>query len=94
MLTTQNLEGVGDLKGVIHDFSVAGTSIMAHTHPVETEHITIVARGKIKAFGEDFEFVLSAGEMVNLPEGRAHEIVALEDNTRIFNIAKRYSPQA
>lgn len=92
MLTTTTIENAGDLNGVIHDLSVAGTTIVAHTHPTETEHITIVARGKIKASGEGFEFILAAGEMVSLPEGKAHEILAMEDNTRIFNIAKRYKP--
>jgi quercetin dioxygenase-like cupin family protein len=93
MLIGHALDGIGDLKGIRYDFEQAGVSISLHTHPVETEHITIVARGSIKASGENFEFILNAGDMVNLPEGVAHEFVALEDNSRIFNIFKRYSTQ-
>jgi quercetin dioxygenase-like cupin family protein len=94
MLIGQALEGVGDLKGIRYDFEQAGVTIAMHTHPVETEHITIVARGSVKARGENFEFILNAGDLVILPEGQAHEFVALEDNSRIFNIFKKYSVQA
>ena len=93
MLIGQALDGVGDLHGICYDFEQAGVTISMHTHPVETEHIMIVAKGSVKAHGDDFEFILHAGDLVVLPEGRPHEIVALENNTRIFNIAKKYKTQ-
>jgi quercetin dioxygenase-like cupin family protein len=47
-----------------------------------------VARGRIKAYSHDWEQEASAGQLLDFPAGQPHEIMGLEDNTRIFNIIK------
>ena len=79
----------GDLRGLIYDFEVAGDKVEKHTHGENDTHITIVARGKVKAYSHDWEVVVSAGQVIDFPPNQPHEIMALEDNTRIFNIMKK-----
>ena len=59
-----------------------------HTHTNGDAHITIVARGKIKAHGNEWEAEYSAGAVVDFPIDQNHEFIALEDNSRIINIIK------
>ena len=46
---------LGKLDGVIYDFENVGDELPRHNHGVNDIHISIVARGKIKAFGDDWE---------------------------------------
>lgn len=81
---------VGDLTGVIYDFGKAGDVLPAHIHNENNVHITIVCRGKIKTYSHDWEKEAVAGQIVDFRPGEPHEIMSLEDNTRIINIVKKF----
>lgn len=78
----------GKLSGIIYTFEQAGDVLPMHTHTEGNAHITIVARGRVKAHGNDWSAEYSAGAVVDFPANQSHEFVALEDNTRIVNITK------
>ena len=94
MLLAKHLENLGDLKGAMFDFEKAGDILPKHTHDENTAHITIVARGKLKAYSHDWEFEATTGQLLDFRPGEPHEIMALEDNTRIVNIVKKYGGQS
>lgn len=89
MLSNKPLS-LGDIKGSIYDFEKVGDILQKHVHTEENVHITIVARGKIKAYSHDWEIEAGPGKVLDFRVGEPHEIMALEDNTRIFNIIKKY----
>lgn len=78
----------GKLSGVVYTFEKAGDILPMHTHTGGDAHITIVARGKVKAHGNEWEAEYSSGAIVDFPTDQSHEFVALEDNSRIVNIIK------
>jgi quercetin dioxygenase-like cupin family protein len=90
MLLVKPLEGLGDIKGSMYDFESAGDVLPKHVHNDDNVHITIVARGKVKAYSHDWSMEAVAGQLLDFRPNEPHEIMALEDNTRIFNIAKKY----
>lgn len=92
MLLVNVLENLGSLRGAMYDFEQAGDILPKHNHTENNAHITIVARGKLKAFSHDWELEAIAGQILDFPAGQPHEFMALEDNTRIFNIIK--NPEA
>ena len=79
----------GDLNGTIFDFEKAGDILPKHIHTENDVHITIVCTGKIKAYSHDWEVEAVPGKIVDFRIGEPHEIMALEDNTRIVNILKK-----
>lgn len=79
----------GNLTGTIYDFEVTGDVLPMHTHDETNAHITVVARGSVKASGEGWEKVFKSGAVIDFPANQPHEFVALEDNTRIVNIVKQ-----
>jgi quercetin dioxygenase-like cupin family protein len=83
------LQGLGDIRGTMYDFETVGAVVPKHIHGEEDVHITIVARGKIKAYSHDWEKEATAGQVLDFRVGEPHEIMALEDGTRIFNILKK-----
>lgn len=89
MLSVKELR-FGDLNGSIYDFEVAGDVLPKHNHDESNVHITIVARGKLKAYSHDWEKEAVAGQILDFRPGEPHELMALEDNTRIINIVKKY----
>jgi hypothetical protein len=93
MLLDKSIE-IGDLRGVMYDFEKVGDVLSKHNHTENDVHITIVARGKLKAYSHDWEKVIEAGQLVDFRPNEPHELMALEDNTRIFNIVKKYGGQS
>lgn len=87
------IENLGDIHGLMYDFEKAGDVVVKHVHVEADNHITIVARGKLKAFSHDWEMIATAGQLLDFRPGEPHELVAMEDNTRIFNITKQYTPK-
>ena len=81
---------LGDIRGAIYDFAAAGDILPKHNHTEDTAHITIVARGKLKAYSHDWEKEAVAGQVIDFRAGEPHELMALEDNTRIVNIVKKF----
>jgi len=82
-----------DLRISIYDFEYAGDILPKHVHDEFDVHITIVAKGKLKAYSHDWEKVVELGGLIDFRPGEPHELMAMEDNTRIFNIIKRYRPK-
>jgi quercetin dioxygenase-like cupin family protein len=78
----------GKLSGNVYTFQKAGDVLPMHTHTEDNVHITIVARGKIKAHGNEWSAEYSAGAVIDFPPNQSHEFIALEDNSRIVNIIK------
>jgi quercetin dioxygenase-like cupin family protein len=88
MLSGKPLENLGNVRGVMYDFEKVGDILFKHSHAENTAHITIVARGKIKIYSHDWAIEAVAGQLLDFPPEQPHEFMALEDNTRIFNIIK------
>lgn len=78
----------GKLTGVIYTFEKVGDVLPMHTHQNGDAHITVVARGKFRVHGNEWEAEYSAGAVIDFPTDQSHEFVALEDNSRIVNIVK------
>ena len=89
MLLANQLIGLGDLKGTIYDFEFAGDILPSHVHDETNVHITIVCKGKIKAYSDNWEKEGISGQILDFQVGEPHEIMAVEDNTRIINIVKK-----
>lgn len=88
MSLLSNAFSTGGLSGIVYTFEKAGDVLPMHTHTEGDAHITIVARGKIRAHGNEWETEYSAGAVIDFPSEQSHEFVALEDNSRIVNITK------
>lgn len=89
MLLPKPLADCGDLRGTIYDFEKVGDVLPKHNHTENDVHITIVARGKLKAYSHDWELEATPGQVLNFRAGEPHELMALEDDTRIINIIKK-----
>lgn len=81
---------IGKLIGVIYDFNNIGDELPLHVHNGNDIHISIVARGSVRAFGpnEEWESVANTGAILDWEIGQWHGFVALEPNTRLVNIVK------
>ncbi len=90
MLSVEYLQNCGDIAGAMYTFEKSGDVIPKHNHSESDAHITIVARGRIKVYSHDWEIEATAGQMLNFRAGEPHEFMALEDNTRIFSIIKKF----
>jgi quercetin dioxygenase-like cupin family protein len=90
MLLVKQLESLGDIRGTMYDFEKSGDILPKHTHDENSVHITIVAKGKVKAYSHDWSKEAIAGQLLDFRPNEPHEIMALEDNTRIFNIVKKF----
>jgi quercetin dioxygenase-like cupin family protein len=69
--------------------SDVGDALPMHNHTELNAHITVVARGSVKAHGNGWEKVLKSGAVIDFPPNQEHQFIALEDNTRIVNITKK-----
>lgn len=78
----------GKLSGSIFDAPEIGDALPMHTHGKADVHITIVARGSFKVFGDGWEMISKAGDVIDWKPNQAHELVALEPNSRFVNIVK------
>lgn len=81
---------LGDIHGTIYDFEKAGDILPKHIHTENDVHITIVTKGKIKAYSHDWEIEATPGQIIDFRVGEPHEIMALEDHTKIINILKKF----
>jgi quercetin dioxygenase-like cupin family protein len=78
----------GKLSGVVYTFEKVGDVLPMHTHDEMTAHLTIVARGRVKAHGNGWSAGYGAGSVIDFPANQSHEFIALEDNSRVVNIIK------
>lgn len=79
---------VGNLTGVVYLFEKANDVLERHFHEIGAGHITVVSSGSVKIIGDGWEKEVKIGGVVDLPDGQSHEIIALENNTKIVNINK------
>lgn len=79
---------IGKLTGTIYDFENAGDELPRHNHGELDIHITIVARGSVKIFGDGWETTANTGAILDWEVGQYHGFIALEPNTRLVNIVK------
>lgn len=79
---------LGKLTGTIYDFENVGDELPRHNHGETDIHISIVARGKVKAFGDGWETEADAGTILDWQVWQYHAFIALEPNTRLINIVK------
>ena len=91
MLLAKPLSGLGVIIGVMYDFEKVGDILPKHVHTELDVHITIVARGKLKIYSHDWEIIATAGQLLDFSPDQPHEFMALEDNTRVFNLIKNVS---
>ena len=87
-LLSKNLSAAS-LSGTIYDFEVVDDVLPMHDHDETNAHITVVARGSVKASGEGWERIFKSGAVIDFPANQPHEFVALQPNTRIVNIVKQ-----
>lgn len=79
---------LGKLFVIIYDFPEIGDELPRHVHGPEDVHISVLARGKLRAFGDGWEQEVSAGAVLDWEPGIYHGFVALEPNSRLVNIVK------
>ena len=78
----------GKLQATVYDFEEAGDKLPMHNHTEQDVHITIINKGSFKAHGDGWEMELKQGQIANWQAGQAHELIALEPNSRFVNIIK------
>jgi quercetin dioxygenase-like cupin family protein len=78
----------GKLTGVVYLFEKANDILERHFHEAGAGHITVVSSGSVRIIGDGWEKELKIGNVMDLPDHESHEIIALEDNTKIVNINK------
>lgn len=79
----------GDISGMMYDFENVGDILPKHIHTEQDVHITIVTKGKLKAYSHDWSIEAVPGQIIDFKVGEPHELMALENNTRIINIIKK-----
>ena len=79
---------IGKLTGTIYDFEHEGDELARHVHGEHDVHISIVARGRLHAFGDGWETDLDTGAILDWEPGVYHGFKALEPNSRLVNIVK------
>ena len=78
----------GKLTGVVYLFEKTNDVLERHFHEAGMGHITVVSSGSVKIVGDGWEKEVKIGGVIDLPDGQSHEIIALENNTKIVNINK------
>ena len=79
---------LGRLKGTIYDFQEVDDILPMHSHTEENIHITIVAKGSFKTYGNGWEKIVTAGNVLDWAINDPHEFLSLEKDSRIVNIIK------
>jgi quercetin dioxygenase-like cupin family protein len=82
----------GNLQGTVYLFESNGDVLSEHYHAKDEGHITFVIKGSVKIESKllenNWERIGKIGDFFDLPDDQWHEIIALEDNTKILNIRK------
>ena len=79
---------LGDLKGTIYDFPFKGDTLDLHTHTETDVHITIIARGRFRVYGPNFDQSVECGTVLDWEPGVYHAFESLDEDGRIVNIIK------
>ncbi len=78
----------GKLYCTIYDFDEAGDTLPLHVHDETNNHITVISRGSFRAFGNEWEVVVKAGDFLDWKPHDPHGFEALEPRSRLVNIVK------
>jgi quercetin dioxygenase-like cupin family protein len=78
----------GKLNGVIYDAPDVNDTLAMHSHGEKDVHITVIARGSFKVHGDGWEMIGKEGDVIDWQVGQAHELIALQPNSRFVNILK------
>ena len=85
---------VGDLVGTSYIFEHVGSTLPRHSHDEDTNHISICTKGSFEVSGDFETFVMLPGDIWDWPKcGILHQFMALENDSRLFNVIRRYSPK-
>jgi len=83
---------INSLKGTYYEFPKKEDILGGHYHSQGQGHITIVQSGCVAIrslyLDQAWEKIGKAGDVFDLPDEQWHEIIALEDNSKILNIQK------
>jgi hypothetical protein len=79
---------LGKLTVTVYDAPEIDDILPMHTHGEQDVHITIIARGSFKVHGDGWERIAHEGDVIDWKVGQAHELIALEPNSRFVNILK------
>lgn len=91
MLSVEDLPQFGDIKAHAYNFQFAGDRIEKHVHDENSIHVSIVCKGKVRAFSHDWSVEASAGQILDFNANQPHEIEALVDDTKIINVLKKHN---
>ena len=82
--------GIGSIKGSIYTCEDKGDTLDIHNHAAvpSTAHITIISRGRLRAFGHGWEKIVEAGDMLDFAADQWHGLEALEPDCKFVNIIK------
>lgn len=86
MMSAKPLDRIGDLRGTRYDFPCIGDEIAMHVHADEGNHVTIVANGTVRIYGNDYSIERSAPAMVAHGVGVPHAIMGLTEGACVYNI--------
>jgi len=73
------------VEGILYGFDKRGEGLMAHTHKADTAHDILVMKGAVKIYGDMPTEIILEGDHYMFDWQTSHEVLALEDNTVIFN---------
>jgi quercetin dioxygenase-like cupin family protein len=75
---------VANLWSKMMHFKKAGDTEYGHSHTFD--HMTLLARGKIKLTVDDVGSEFTAPQMIYIKAGKVHELMALEDDSLAYCI--------
>jgi quercetin dioxygenase-like cupin family protein len=78
----------GSLQGSLYSFEEVGDKLPMHTHAEDSVHITFIMDGSFQVIGSTWEMTAKPGHFIDWQAGQAHELIALEPNSRFLNIVK------
>jgi quercetin dioxygenase-like cupin family protein len=78
----------GNLYGSLYSFAEIGDKLPMHNHDERTVHVTFILDGSFKIHGSGWEIEAKAGQFLDWKPNQAHELIALEPNSRFLNIMK------
>jgi hypothetical protein len=75
----------GDDEGIMYAFDKAGEGLMMHDHDHASAHSILVLKGRVILYGDLPAVILDPTAEFSFDWSRQHQLIALDDNTVIFN---------
>lgn len=83
----EQLLKLGQLDVRIYDMDL-GDRIPNHSHGEKDSHILVCARGSVRIITPEWEKILNTGDVIEFFPLQKHEIVSMQDNSRVVNVVK------